>query len=101
MLDELAKDYILGKDVKNQLRSIRDTHSLLFRLIYDLYSRDHEVIRWLDKVVKEEDKWIFSKIESYSILSDLFKAVTAEEYGYLNTITSISDTYTYNDDLML
>lgn len=100
-LSSLARDYMLGRDVRDSLRRFKDSHELPFRLILDIFNKDEKILKWLDEIVEEDKKWIFSKIESYSILHDEFEAVFLEDYDYINPITRILGETDYDEELMI
>jgi|GEM_PF-2590480 len=99
MLSNLAMEHMLGRDIRESLRSLKERHELLFKLIRDILVKNKKVLNWLSEIVEEDKRWIFSKIGDYSILYDEFEAVRLEDFGFLNPISSIIYNVSYNEDL--
>ncbi|WP_456327989.1 hypothetical protein [Archaeoglobus sp.] len=100
-LNKLARDYMIGKDIRKSLKSFKERFELPFMLIYDILTKNETTMNWLNKIVEEDNKWLFSKIEEFSILRDEFEAVRLEDYGYVNSITRIFGVPDYNENLMI
>ena len=102
MLNRLMEDYLLGKDIRDSLRSLKNKHRSVFTLIHDILSHNKKIIDWLSQIELEDDKrWVFSKLASYSILKSEFDAVWFEEFGFVNPVTSTEIDYEYNDGLQI
>ncbi len=102
ILNRLLEDYLLGKDIRKNLRSFKKKNKNVFLIIREILNKSEIVENWLSNIELEEDKrWIFSKLANYSILKDEFNAIWFEEHEFINPITTTEVDYEYNEELQI
>ncbi|RLI87128.1 MAG: hypothetical protein DRP01_02705 [Archaeoglobales archaeon] len=47
ILNRLIEDYLLGKDIRESLRLLKDRHRNVFMLIYDILNKDKNAMKLL------------------------------------------------------
>jgi len=97
--DEIYSDYLRGKDVREDLKEFRNKKARIFDLINDIFHREEQVKKSLDKANIEEEKKdkIVKFTQRYSDLSDDIKVVYLEtSFGWINPPSNFEVSHSFD-----
>ena len=100
--DDIYSDYLRGKDVREELKGLRDVKSDLFHLIGFILSSEKEGIEKIiggEGIMKGRRDKILEFKERYRDLEDEMDVVGYEEMGFINPPTDFSFSYIFNQEL--